>query len=58
MVEGIQHNGQRDITWIHVSNAAFDKGFRLEHFGKLIHARVHDVFGNIVDKVAGDAGHR
>ena len=49
--EGIQHNGQRDITWIRVSDAAYAKGFRLEHFGKLIHARIHDVFGNIVDKV-------
>jgi acetyl-CoA synthase len=52
MAEGIQHNGQRDITWIRLSNTAFDKGFRLEHFGKLLHARIHDVFGNIVDKVA------
>jgi acetyl-CoA synthase len=52
MAEGIQHAGQRDITWIRVSNSAFDKGFRLEHFGKLIHARIHDVFGNIADKVA------
>jgi acetyl-CoA synthase len=49
--EGIQHNGQRDITWIRVSKSAFDKGFRLEHLGKLLYARIHDVFGNIVDKV-------
>jgi acetyl-CoA synthase len=48
--EGIQHNGQRDITWIRVSNAAFAKGFRLEHLGKLLHARMHTVFDNIVDK--------
>ncbi len=48
--EGIQHNGQRDITWIRVSDGAYAKGFRLEHIGKLIHARIHDVFGNIVDK--------
>jgi acetyl-CoA synthase len=48
--EGIQHNGQRDITWIRVSDAAYGKGFRLEHLGKLLHARIHDVFGNIVDK--------
>ena len=48
--EGIQHNGQRDITWIRVSDAAYAKGFRLEHLGKLLHARIHDVFGNIVDK--------
>jgi acetyl-CoA synthase len=49
--EGIQHNGQRDITWIRVSDGAFEKGLRLEHLGKLLHARIHDVFGNIVDKV-------
>jgi acetyl-CoA synthase len=48
--EGIQHNGQRDITWIRVSDGAYQKGFRLEHIGKLLHARIHDVFGNIVDK--------
>ena len=49
--EGIQHNGQRDIAWTRVSKTAFAKGFRLEHFGKIIHARVHEVFGNIIDKV-------
>ena len=49
--EGIQHNGQRDITWIRVGDGAFQKGFRLEHLGKLLHARIHAVFGNIVDKV-------
>ena len=48
--EGIQHNGQRDITWIRVSHGAADKGFRLEHIGKLLHSRIHEVFGNIVDK--------
>src|SRR5450830_1601472 len=50
-VEGIQHNGQRDIAWTRVSKNTFAKGFRLEHFGKVIHARIHEVFGNIVDKV-------
>jgi acetyl-CoA synthase len=50
-VEGIQHNGQRDIAWTRVSKSTFAKGFRLEHFGKVIHARIHEVFGNIVDKV-------
>jgi acetyl-CoA synthase len=48
---GIQHIGQRDITWIRVSNAAADKGFNLEHFGKILHARYHSDFGAIVDKV-------
>jgi acetyl-CoA synthase len=48
---GIQHIGQRDIAWIRVSNAAADKGFDLEHFGKILHARYHSDFGAIVDKV-------
>ena len=48
---GIQHIGQRDIAWIRFSNAAVDKGFRLEHLGKILHARFHADFGAIVDKV-------
>jgi acetyl-CoA synthase len=48
---GIQHIGQRDITWIRISNTAADKGFDLEHFGKILHARYHSDFGAIVDKV-------
>ncbi len=48
---GIQHVGQRDIAWIRVSNAAADKGFNLESFGKIVHARFHEDFGAIVDKV-------
>jgi len=49
--EGIQHNGQRDIAWTRVSKSTFAKGFRLEHFGKIVHARIHEMFGGIVDKV-------
>jgi acetyl-CoA synthase len=48
---GLQHIGQRDIAWIRISKAAADKGFRLEHFGKILHARLHGDFGAIVDKV-------
>ncbi|MBI3160139.1 MAG: CO dehydrogenase/CO-methylating acetyl-CoA synthase complex subunit beta [Chloroflexi bacterium] len=48
---GVQHIGQRDITWIRLSNAAAEKGFGLEHFGKILHARFHADFGAIVDKV-------
>ncbi len=48
---GIQHIGQRDITWIRISKNAADKGFNLEHFGKILHARFHADFGAIVDKV-------
>lgn len=48
---GIQHIGQRDIAWIRLSHGAVDKGFSLEHFGKILHARLHADFGAIVDKV-------
>jgi acetyl-CoA synthase len=48
---GIQHIGQRDIAWIRISSNAADKGFGLEHFGKILHARFHADFGAIVDKV-------
>ncbi len=48
---GIQHVGQRDIAWIRISNNAAEKGFNLEHFGKILHARFHEDFGAIVDKV-------
>jgi acetyl-CoA synthase len=48
---GIQHIGQRDIAWIRISKTAAEKGFDLEHFGKILHARYHADFGAIVDKV-------
>jgi acetyl-CoA synthase len=48
---GIEHIGQRDIAWIRISKAAAEKGFNLEHFGKILHARFHSDFGAIVDKV-------
>jgi acetyl-CoA synthase len=48
---GIQHIGQRDIAWIRISKVAADKGFNLEHLGKILHARFHADFGAIVDKV-------
>jgi acetyl-CoA synthase len=48
---GIQHIGQRDITWIRLSQGAVEKGFDLSHLGDILHARYHDDFGSIVDKV-------
>ena len=48
---GIQHIGQRDISWIRLSRKAVDTGFDLEDFGKILHARFHSDFGAIVDKV-------
>jgi acetyl-CoA synthase len=48
---GIFHMGQRDMCWIRISKDAKGKGFRLEHFGVILHARFHDVFSAIADKV-------
>ena len=48
---GIQHIGQRDITWIRISKAAAEKGFSLRHFGDILYARMHGDFGAILDKV-------
>ncbi|MFC1539626.1 acetyl-CoA decarbonylase/synthase complex subunit alpha/beta [Candidatus Latescibacterota bacterium] len=48
---GIFHMGQRDIIWMRISKDAFKKGFRLKHFGVIIHSQFHDVYGEIIDKV-------
>jgi acetyl-CoA synthase len=49
--QGVMHIGQRDIAWIRISKQAVEKGFRLEHIGKIIHAKYHQDFGAIFDKV-------
>ncbi|MFC1666620.1 acetyl-CoA decarbonylase/synthase complex subunit alpha/beta [Candidatus Omnitrophota bacterium] len=48
---GIFHMGQRDMCWIRISKDAKDKGLKLKHFGVILHARFHDVFSAIADKV-------
>lgn len=48
---GVFHMGQRDMCWIRISKEAKNKGFKLEHFGVIVHARFHDVFSSIADKV-------
>ena len=50
-VQGIMHIGQRSIMWIRVGKAAVEKGFLLKHLGKVLHAKYHQDFGNILDKV-------
>lgn len=49
--QGIMHTGQRDLIWLRISKEAKSKGFKLKHLGTIIHARIHEVFGTIVDKV-------
>jgi acetyl-CoA synthase len=49
--QGLMHIGQRDIAWIRISKAAVDKGFKLHHLGSIIHAKLHQDFGRIFDKL-------
>ena len=50
--QGIMHIGQRHLVWLRMSKAAFQQGFRLRHIGDILHAKLHDEYGKIVDKVA------
>ncbi|KPK74787.1 MAG: bifunctional acetyl-CoA decarbonylase/synthase complex subunit alpha/beta, partial [Phycisphaerae bacterium SM23_30] len=49
--QGIWHMGQRDIAWIRISKDAQKAGFKLEHFGLLLHAMYHEKYSSILDKV-------
>jgi acetyl-CoA synthase len=50
-IQGIMHIGQRDIAWVRVSKAAIEKGFTLKDIGVVLHAKFHQDFGKILDKV-------
>jgi acetyl-CoA synthase len=49
--EGILHMGQRDIVWMRITKKAFESGLRLKHLGTILHAKLHNDFGNILDKI-------
>jgi len=49
--QGVMHIGQRDIAWLRVGKQAVDKGFQLSHIGTLLHAKLHQDFGRIFDKL-------
>ncbi|MBF0211379.1 MAG: CO dehydrogenase/CO-methylating acetyl-CoA synthase complex subunit beta [Desulfamplus sp.] len=50
-IQGIMHIGQRDISWVRISKAAIEKGFTLKDIGVVLHAKFHQDFKKIVDKV-------
>lgn len=50
-INGVMHIGQRDIPWVRISKEAFQKGFRLRHYGEVLVAKFKEDFGAIVDKV-------
>jgi len=49
--QGLWHMGQRDISWLRISKDAAKAGFTLKHIGVLLHAKYHDEYSSIVDKV-------
>jgi len=49
---GFMHTGQRDQVWSRISKATVGAGFRLKHIGTILHGKLHEDFGTIVDKVA------
>jgi acetyl-CoA synthase len=49
--QGVMHIGQRDIAWIRISKSAVEKGFKIAHIGTLLHAKLHQDFGRIFDKL-------
>ena len=48
---GVWHQGQRDIGWLRVSKTAQEKGFKISHIGTILHAKLHQDFGRIFDKL-------
>ncbi|MBU8849314.1 MAG: CO dehydrogenase/CO-methylating acetyl-CoA synthase complex subunit beta, partial [Desulfobacterales bacterium] len=50
-IQGIMHIGQRDISWVRISKAAIGKGFTLKDIGVVLHAKFHQDFTKIIDKV-------
>jgi len=49
--QGLMHIGQRDIAWLRIGKQAAEKGFKLSHIGSLLHAKLHQDFGRIFDKM-------
>ena len=49
-MEGVMHTGQRNQIRIRISNAAYDAGLRLKHFGEVLYHMIMDEFDAVVDK--------
>ncbi len=50
-IQGIMHMGQRNIMWVRIGKAAVEKGLSFTHLGKVLHGKLHQEFGAIVDKI-------
>lgn len=50
-IQGVMHIGQRDIAWVRIGKGAVSKGFTLKDIGVVLHAKLHQDFNTILDKV-------
>jgi len=50
-IQGLFHQGQRDIAWVRFSKTGVEKGLTLNHVGVALHAKLHQDFGRIFDKL-------
>jgi len=48
---GVFHMGQRAIVWVRISKDAYAKGFRLNHYGEVLVAKLREEFSAIIDKI-------
>ncbi len=48
---GVQYQGERDAVRIRISGGAAQNGFGLGSLGKIVQARLHEDFGEVVDRV-------
>ena len=48
---GVFHMGQRAIVWVRISKDAYEKGFRLKHYGEMLVAKLREEFSAIIDKI-------
>ncbi len=48
---GVFHMGQRAIVWARISKDAYEKGFRLNHYGEVLVAKLREEFSAIIDKI-------
>ncbi|MDR1576715.1 MAG: CO dehydrogenase/CO-methylating acetyl-CoA synthase complex subunit beta [Deltaproteobacteria bacterium] len=49
--QGLMHTGQRDIGMIRISKDCVAKGFTIKHIGVILHAKLHQDFGAVFDKL-------
>jgi acetyl-CoA synthase len=50
MIEGVMHTGQRDMIRVRISKSAYDSGFRVNHTGEVLYAKLKSDFDTLIDK--------